>query len=176
MAGQKIDTTPFQNAGDCSNSSESRHHWPISIQEVQLWLYLQSRFSTSSIIIKVFNSRGCCLLIWTWTKHVWIHFLSEYLQRQRAFFYAWFNGNILYGHCSLRKLLSSTKKIAIGPEECRQSDTRWRLHVLIMCLRLIVESCRQNKSVWIALQKYTASGWTIWVLPWVVGTWLHDKL
>ena len=171
MAGQKIDTTPFQNAGDCSNSSESRHHWPISIQEVQLWLYLQSRFSTSSIIIKVFNSRGCCLLIWTWTKHVWIHFLSEYLQRQRAFFYAWFNGNILYGHCSLRKLLSSTKKIAIGPEECRQSDTRPD-----NVFEAYSRKLQTNKPFWIALQKYTASGWTIWVLLWVVGTWLHDKL
>ena len=66
----------------------------------------------------------------------------------------------------------STKKIAIGPEVCRPSDTR---------AENLFEAYSRKLQIYdpvrTALRKYTASGWTVLVLPWVVGTrgFVHEQ-
>ena len=58
-----------------------------------------------------------------------------------------------------------TKKIAIRQEVCRQSDTRAE--------NLFGASSRKLQTyepIRTALQNYTASGWTVLVLSWVVDT------
>ena len=66
----------------------------------------------------------------------------------------------------------STKQIAIGPEVCRQSDTRAENLFEAFSKKLQIYDPVQT-----ALRKYTASGWTVRVLPWVVGTrgFVHEQ-
>ena len=58
----------------------------------------------------------------------------------------------------------SHKKIALGPEVCRPSDT---------CASKLAEAYDRKLQVYsplrVALHKYISSGWTVRVLPWVVG-------
>ena len=58
----------------------------------------------------------------------------------------------------------TSKKIAIGPEVCRPSDTRAE--------NLVEAYQRKIKAyhpILVALKNYIASGWTIRIIPWVVG-------
>ena len=60
--------------------------------------------------------------------------------------------------------ISLSKKIAIGPEVCRPSDTR---------AENLVEAYHRKIQAYhpilVALKNYIASGWTIRIIPWVVG-------
>ena len=55
-------------------------------------------------------------------------------------------------------------KIAVGPEVCRPFDTRAENLFEAHSRKLQTSDPFRT-----ALQKHTASGWTVGVLPWVVG-------
>ena len=61
----------------------------------------------------------------------------------------------------------SKKNIAFWPEVCRQSETLASENLFEACSRKL----QAYKPIQTMLQKYTASGWTVQVLQWLVGTW-----
>ena len=65
-------------------------------------------------------------------------------------------------------------EISFSTKKLLSDQTRWKP---VWSLKPKATDIRTSVPVLTALQKYTASGWTVWVLPWAVGTrgFVHEQ-